>query len=531
MKKSKAPKKGESAEGADPGPSDTKKSGMLSRVLKSSIKIGGRGDKGKQEDTQPKHAHPPRADTGGRRKPGGGTLACSSLESQDYEAAWEEMTARGMPPQITRLHTRIETVLKDKTALTSFSDFLKTRGVRNLLSFIWALEKIPEKTTTDKDDGASKNLYEKYINPASPKNINLPEAVQSVIASSIAKKGKEVHHIFEDARKQVFHLLKNTHFPHYLQSQPYYKYCIDFLTSGNVILEDILYNETAMMGFMDYMSQEGAAGLLQFWLILDNFKEQLRETDQKGKPVLSDAQAKADAMSLYERFFVPTANEFLGVDEGVQAETHQKVSQEGRPKPVCFMLARHLIYTAMRKQFFPDYLQSDFYYQYLNGLVMAVESKPEVDPGTSADKKPQQTKGSNAGPNKDGEEGQTVPTPKRSRSTSLATMDEWGVLHRDEDVCNPLFDEADRVGIGKMLKSGMKSAVGIKKRDTKAELEMAMQISQMIIKDVYREMQEHLTKTSEQELPPTERARVLLRGSLGSIDISEVQENVVEAKS
>ena len=39
------------------------------------------------------------------------------------------------------------------------------------------------------------------------------------------------------------------------------------------------------------------------------------------------------------------------------------------------MRAQHLIYTALRQHFFPQYLSSSFYYQYLNGLVMAAESK------------------------------------------------------------------------------------------------------------------------------------------------------------
>ena len=60
-----------------------------------------------------------------------------------------------------------------------------------------------------------------------------------------------------------------------------------------------------MVGLMDYMAQENASSLLQFWLIVTNLKEQISECDAKGKPVLSDEAAHKDAQALFNRFFAP----------------------------------------------------------------------------------------------------------------------------------------------------------------------------------------------------------------------------------
>ena len=87
--------------------------------------------------------------------------------------------------------------------------------------------------------------------------------------------------------------------------------------------------------------------MLQFWLIVTSVKEQLTQVDAKGKPVLSDDQAKKDTQALFNRFFTPDAPEALGVDEYTRRETHHNVNAAGRPQPFAFMRAQHLIYTAM----------------------------------------------------------------------------------------------------------------------------------------------------------------------------------------
>jgi len=262
-----------------------------------------------------------------------------------------------------------------------------------------------------------------------------------------------------------------------------------------------------MVGLMDYMAQENASSLLQFWLIVTNLKEQISECDAKGKPVLSDEAAHKDAQALFNRFFAPNGPESLGVDDFTSRETHHNVSAAGRPHIGAFMRAQHLIYTALRQHFFPQYLSSSFYYQYLNGLVMAAESKQgEGDTKDDADEAEAE-----AG---DAQEGAKEQKALR-RNTSLGSIDNWGVLHRDDDASNPLFDTHAKAGMSKRLAGGMASAVGLKKkkRDSKADQAMALQVTRMIINDVYKEMKEHHNTDDVDERP---RKEVLMRGLLST---------------
>jgi len=87
--------------------------------------------------------------------------------------------------------------------------------------------------------------------------------------------------------------------------------------------------------------------------------------DSSGAPTLSDAQAVEDATALVGRL------ETL-VDAQTVAQTKHNISQVARPQPGCFSLAEHLIYTSLRKHYFPEYLQSDSYYQYLSSELLHV---------------------------------------------------------------------------------------------------------------------------------------------------------------
>jgi hypothetical protein len=65
------------------------------------------------------------------------------------------------------------------------------------------------------------------------------------------------------------------------------------------------------------------------------------------------------------------------------AETLQNVKSEDRPTATAFMRV-HLIYTAMRRHYFPSFLQSDAYHQYLTKVVTATAAGAELHEGATA---------------------------------------------------------------------------------------------------------------------------------------------------
>lgn len=69
------------------------------------------------------------------------------------------------------------------------------------------------------------------------------------------------------------------------------------MTSSKVFISDILYNDTAMFYFMEFLEQEGCTSLVEFWIAAHHFRLQYQEGDQNYDPM----EAQNDAMVLYDK--------------------------------------------------------------------------------------------------------------------------------------------------------------------------------------------------------------------------------------
>ena len=91
----------------------------------------------------------------------------------------------------------------------------------------------------------------------------------------------------------VVEMLEAEYFPDFLTSQFHAKHQVDVLTSGQVLLADILYNDTALFHFMEFLEAHNQRLVMEFWLAAMNFSQAVsRET----------TECQNDAMVLYDKF-------------------------------------------------------------------------------------------------------------------------------------------------------------------------------------------------------------------------------------
>lgn len=64
----------------------------------------------------------------------------------------------------------------------------------------------------------------------------------------------------------MHNLLQTDFFAKFMQSPLYSQYCLSVLTADSVRLEDMLYNESFQMGFMDFMAKvcDAKLGVVMF---------------------------------------------------------------------------------------------------------------------------------------------------------------------------------------------------------------------------------------------------------------------------
>uniref|UniRef100_A0A8C2ELF2 A kinase (PRKA) anchor protein 10 n=1 Tax=Cyprinus carpio TaxID=7962 RepID=A0A8C2ELF2_CYPCA len=213
------------------------------------------------------------------------------------------------------------------------------------------------------------NIFTKYISPDAARPIPITEPIRNDIVAKICGEDGQVDpNCFVIAQSVVFSITEQQHFSEFLRSHYFCKYQIEVLTSGSVFLADILFCESALFYFSEYMEKEDAMNVLQFWLAAENFQDQLAA--KKGQ--YDGQEAQNDAMILYDKYFSLQATNPLGFGDSVRMEIESNICREGGPLPDCFNTPLRQAWTTMEKVYMPGFLSSNLYYKYLSDLINSV---------------------------------------------------------------------------------------------------------------------------------------------------------------
>ncbi|XP_060826709.1 A-kinase anchor protein 10, mitochondrial isoform X2 [Bombus pascuorum] len=175
-------------------------------------------------------------------------------------------------------------------------------------------------------------------------------------------------------QKIVYQILENEHINDFLRSEFHCKHQIDVLTSGNVQLADILYNETAFFYFMEFMELENKRELLDFWMSVMSYKQNLLEKKDAADP----EEAQTDALIIYDKYFSLQATMPLGFSDKIRFQVEQNICREDGegPQPDCFDKPCRIVYNFLNKYYLPTFLSSQLYYKYLSELISTIQSSP-----------------------------------------------------------------------------------------------------------------------------------------------------------
>ncbi|KAL2765900.1 A-kinase anchor protein 10, mitochondrial isoform 2, partial [Daubentonia madagascariensis] len=196
--------------------------------------------------------------------------------------------------------------------------------------------------TMETQESSSRFIVGSRNNPSSP----LKELSGKLMKTKICGEDGQVDpNCFVLAQSIVFSAMEQEHFSEFLRSHHFCKYQIEVLTSGTVYLADILFCESALFYFSEYMEKEDAVNILQFWLAADNFQSQLAA--KKGQ--YDGQEAQNDAMILYDKYFSLQATHPLGFDDVVRLEIESNICREGGPLPNCFTTPLRQAWTTMEK--------------------------------------------------------------------------------------------------------------------------------------------------------------------------------------
>lgn len=344
-------------------------------------------------------------------------------------------------------------------------------------------------------------IFTKYISPDAVRPIPITEQFRNdIVAKICGEDGMVDPNCFVIAQSLVLAILEQQHFIEFLRSHHFCKYQIEVLTSGSVFLADILFCESALFYFSEYMEKEEAMNVLQFWLAADNFQNQLAA--KKGQ--YDGQEAQNDAMILYDKYFSLQATNPLGFGDSVRMEIESNICREGGPLPDCFTTPLRQAWTTMEKVYMPGFLSSNLYYKYLSDLINSVRADEFVNVSTPGQSGPADNDRSSSNAS---EGSQTQQSARKAAIKILKNFDEaitvdvasldpeslyqrpyagkmtFGKVNEMGQFIREAEPEPDvKKSKGSMFSQAMKKWV--QGNSDEAQEEMAWQIAKMIVNDV-----------------------------------------------
>ncbi|XP_054011423.1 A-kinase anchor protein 10, mitochondrial isoform X1 [Hylaeus anthracinus] len=227
--------------------------------------------------------------------------------------------------------------------------------------------------TTTRQDAI--RIYKKYFVKDVLDTNHIPEELKTETEKAFACENIEpMLQCLLSVQTIVYKILENEHINDFLRSEFNCKHQIDVLTSGNVQLTDILYNETAFFYFMEFLELENKRELLDFWMSAVNYKQNLLEKEDATDP----EEAQTDALIIYDKYFSLQATMPLGFSDKIRFQVEQNICHEDGegPRPDCFDKPCKIVYNFLNKHYLPTFLSSQLYYKYLSELINTIQSSP-----------------------------------------------------------------------------------------------------------------------------------------------------------
>ena len=173
-------------------------------------------------------------------------------------------------------------------------------------------------------------IYRRYIAPDCSRPVHLPTELKKHIVEMIcADTGQVSANCFDHAQVKVLEILETEYFPDFLKSEYHAKHLVDILTGGQVVIADILFNDTAVAHFMEFMESQSNRIMMEFVMMVINFHQSLS--------VRSDS-CQSDAMVIYEKYFSMQAATPLGFPDSIRLHVENNICSENGAHQTCFDL-------------------------------------------------------------------------------------------------------------------------------------------------------------------------------------------------
>lgn len=215
-------------------------------------------------------------------------------------------------------------------------------------------------------------IYRKFLVTDSVYSIELPATILSKLSLALCEteSAGDCHNLFEafqDSQNHVLDIMEKEFLADFLESSFYCKYTVDVLTSESLNLCEILYSESALFFFMEFLEQEkdnNKLPYLEFWLSATNFRKQ---TDQ------SQQQMKSDALVIYEKWFSLQATQPLNFSNHIRTKLEESICSADVAIVHCFDLPILIVEIFLDRCCFKKFVKSQLFFKHLSEVMSKID--------------------------------------------------------------------------------------------------------------------------------------------------------------
>ncbi|CAF0802152.1 unnamed protein product, partial [Didymodactylos carnosus] len=258
---------------------------------------------------------------------------------------------------------------------------------------------------------------------------------------------------FQMAKDFVWKLIEQTSYRSYLSSTYHVRYQLKLLTSSDIRLHDILYNDSSLSYFMEFIEQQHSIDLLRFWLTIEHYYQNTLN------PIIDNQTLTENALNIYEQYISLQARNRLGFDDAIRARIECSICQQdvnSGPSADTFDQTAWIVYNILNQEYFSNFLRSDIFCRHISDLMLRLQNddvvcstsiKTDSDTTSVNSETPSTNSNSNQQPIPPIEESKQLRQRNVSTSStqsqenikwkgklSMAHIDELGRFVRDSDV-------------------------------------------------------------------------------------------------
>lgn len=223
-------------------------------------------------------------------------------------------------------------------------------------------------------------IYRKYLVTDSLYSVELPATILSKLSLALCDtesssepdlNSNNLSEAYEEAQKHVQDVMEKDFLSDFLESSFYCKYIVDVLTSQTLNLREILYSESALFYFMEFLEQNKDScklPYLEFWLSATNFRKQSDENSQ-----LEETQMRSDALVIYEKWFSLQATAPLNFSNKIRTNIEERICTLDPSVAQCFDEAIKIVEIYLERCCFKKFVTSQLFFNHLSEVMNKID--------------------------------------------------------------------------------------------------------------------------------------------------------------